>query len=321
MLLSAFIATSCANQESPTPVHKDDSPPSRAVPLEASPGLASKGASDAAEGEPELCPDDTAALGALSGAKLTDARLLSSRSLSLKLHLDNGSKAVFKPVLSSSRSALNEVAAYRLSRLLGVCEVPVATIRSLPVAQLTALIASRDSQAAQSFSGKAARDDTGQVNGALLAWVDDIDEGALGARGGRAWLNRLVNPTQGSEPSATDASLASQYARMLVFDHVIGNWDRFSGGNLFLNRQGSRLVLIDHNNSFAPWSLRQAARMKSQLEALTFFDPRQIERLRTLDAVAIRKAQGQDPLLGEDAVRLLLSRVKEVLEQVAKVSN
>jgi len=77
----------------------------------------------------------------LSEDRALRARPISKRTLSLRLSLEDGPRAAFKPLLSEQRTARFEVAAFRVSRLLGLSFVPPSTMRRIPVDNFEAAIA------------------------------------------------------------------------------------------------------------------------------------------------------------------------------------
>ncbi|MCU0665334.1 MAG: hypothetical protein MUC50_23780 [Myxococcota bacterium] len=316
-LLAPLVLTGCQGSETQEPrqaiAASLPAPTKATLPKRVSPTVSSP-----LPTTPVPCPNDASTIEALTELSVQDAWVLSPRSLLLKLRFENGTMAAWKPLLRKNKRALNEVASYRLSRLLGVCEVPAAARRALPLRSTVSLVSQRNREAGAALVRKTAADDSGAVQGAIISWIDDLDDTGLSARGGRAFLSRILEQSGQGTHSGDEALLAAQYSRMLVFDYVSGNWDRFSGGNLYQSRDGKRLVLLDHNNAFAPWSARQKERMQSQLDLLTRFDRRQIEALRGLTAQRLAQAMGDDELLCDEALRLTTLRAEHVLRRVSQ---
>jgi hypothetical protein len=315
----ALVFASCSGNEPPAKREPATDPPPEDSAVPESPIEPALAENFPTPEEEPLCSDSTSLLNTLQHETIKEARVISARSLSLKLRLAADTWAAWKPMLRKYRRALNEVAAYRLSRFLGVCEVPQTVVRSFPLNELLSFVTPKDPLFAAALSRDALRNETGAATGAAIAWIEDIDPKGLEERGHRSFLSQLLHRTGQGSASGDEASLAAQYSRMLVFDHVFGNWDRFSGGNLFLSRDGKRLVPIDHNNSLAPWSARQNKRMQGQLESLSLFDRTQIETLRTMTLEKIATIIGNDLGLGNDTFLLVLERSRQVLDRISRL--
>jgi hypothetical protein len=112
---------------------------------------------------------------------------------------------------------------------------------------------------------------------------------------------------------------------MIVFDYVTGNWDRFSGGNLFVTPDGAELVLIDNNSTFAPWSKRQKNKMVRLLRQTMRFSAPLIEALNMLQTEDMKHIRSKtqsgttQALLSSDEVELLFHRRDTVLSHVEQL--
>jgi hypothetical protein len=189
-------------------------------------------------------------------------------------------------------------------------------MRTVPAASLIRLLARGSPDLARELETTARIDDEGQIAGAMITWVDGLAEKTLTTVGGwsalQAWLGQ--DRPAGDPPPQTRAA-----AELVVFDYLIGNWDRFSGGNVYLDPQGPGLVLLDNNGSFKPWSDRQEQRMDTLLQKTERFPAPLIEKLRKLDAQAVETALAAEPwhraspLLNDQHVELLLSRRDRLL--------
>jgi hypothetical protein len=326
LVSAAALAGACRSGDAAPPPPAVEAPgpaaPGRPAVERADAGVRGAGSEGSSRGE-----EDAGALGdvgalieRLSGSPVVGARPVSPRSLSVKIALASGDRAAFKPLRKTSRSARWEVAFYALSPLVGARRVPPSTLRRVPLAQLVALLHPSYPELAASLRAEADVDDRGLVGGAVIAWIDDLAPTRFDGAGGRALLERWLAP---DGPSAADEPLAAEASRMIVADHVLGNWDRFSGGNLFESRSGRALWLIDNNGSFAPWSDRQRERMDGQLLACARFSREQVARLRALTAGAVRGAvRGEEAkgiaarLLDDAEVATLLERRDAVVRRV-----
>ncbi len=290
-------------------------------------GAASLGSTDSAEITPEAAGRDDSESGVSEADGRTIARLssaqvkavtpLSPRTLSVLLRLEGSRRAVFKPAVRGDKRPRREVAAFRISRWLGMENVPAATMRRLSFEFLIARLEGEDEQFEARLKKRRPNTPDGQIEGAMIEWLPGLDPSGYGALGGKSGLLELVGRDAPPHP------LAEEVCAMLVFDYLIGNWDRFSGGNVFVSEDGARLLLIDHNASFEPWSDRQRARMEELLEALEKVPgviPERLERLDTGTLLRIVTENAErGPLLTPQEIALTLARKRAILEQIKKV--
>ena len=84
--------------------------------------------------------------------------------------------------------------------------------------------------------------------GAAIYWIPSMhDVGVDGKRNverGSGWLK------QGAEIPVARRGLAASISTMVCFDYLIGNWDRFSGGNARGNDVGTWVYMRDHDLAF-----------------------------------------------------------------------
>ncbi len=268
--------------------------------------------------------DNTEAhLAKLRSASVVGARPISSRTLSLKVWLEGGIKAVFKPLRARDKRAPREVAVYRMSRLLGVGIVPASSMRQFPLHLLVSLTKKQHPEEAATLADTASTDNRGAVQGAIIEWIEDLDSNRLEEIGGRRAIRSWLAPAR--KTIDKEPPLAANAAAMIAFDYVMGNWDRFSGGNVFASASGNDLVLLDHNASFAPWSDRQKERMEKLLARTERFPASLITRLRNLAPSVIETALAAEPwheknkLLNDSDIKLLLGRRDRLIEHVDKL--
>ncbi len=255
----------------------------------------------------------------LVGGKIVGVRPISMRSLSLKVKLARGGVAAFKPMLRGNGTARFEVAYYRLARLLRVEGVPPSTMCEIPLSKLTGHLEKHFPDVASSLEKEARTEDNGAIPGAMITWMNDIVESGLDGRTGRKKLDFFLSI---DGPAPSEEPLVAPASSMVVLDYVAGNWDRFSGGNLFADSSGSSLLLIDNNGSFSRWSNRQRKRMDGLLLSCQRFSVALISRLRGLEARAVMDAVEWGPtspsraLLRESEIALLLARRDELIAHV-----
>src|SRR5690606_2680594 len=136
-----------------------------------------------------------------------------------------------------------------------------------------------------------------------------MDVGSLEAvRRRGAWLS-----VGGVLPDAM-RGLAAELSSMMVFDAVIDNGDRTTGGNVLASADGSSTVWIDHGFAFGGVTRPRAF---AHLRRCQRFSQRLIEALRELDAVSVRRAlDAEVPLLDDAEIAALLERKQLVLQMV-----
>jgi hypothetical protein len=320
VLLAALVAAACGSPE-PT-AERGEAPGKRpAAAKGAGPGAGADEA-EAPKGAPDAGARDAAAelVERLAGSAVVGARPISPRSLSVKVALASGDRAVFKPLRKTNRTARYEVAFHRIAALVGADRVPASALRRVPLAQIAGLLEVSYPESAKALREEALADGNGLVGGAIIEWIAELGPPRFAGETGRKALAALLaadGPAPAAEPGVAAAS------RMVVADYVAGNWDRFSGGNLFADASGRGLWLVDNNGSFARWSDKQRARMDGQLAACGRFSASQIERLRALTAASIRAALADEEargvvehLLTDEEVGLVLERRDAVLGRV-----
>jgi hypothetical protein len=226
-----------------------------------------------------------------------------------KLELPSGKKAAWKP--ASRRGPVRykgEIAAYRLARALGLPNVPPAFARPFPAAAFSA---------ARGGDELLAKD--GVVNGALLPWIDDLSFLALETAplSGRwkQWLRR------GEAIPDDQRELARQLSTLVAFDFVTGNWDRWSGGNVGLDKATGTVLYIDNDGAFFEVPPRDGlARNRALLQGVDKLSRSFMTRLRALDEDALRRAIGEEaagvPLLSPRALAGVSERQRELLSIV-----
>jgi hypothetical protein len=229
-------------------------------------------------------------------------------SVVFKLELTSGKKAVFKP--SSRRGPLRykgEIAARRLATALGLTNVPPAYFRALEAKTLSGAPGSEE----MIVSG------TGLVKGALMPWIDHLEFIALEqvplSAAWKQWLKK-------SETIPADQrDLARQVSTMVAFDFITGNWDRFSGGNVGIDRASGTLLYIDNDGAFFDVPPNEGLlRNKKLLDGIDRFSRSFITKARAADDETLTRALGEEtpgaPLLSAKALAGVTQRRKALLE-------
>jgi hypothetical protein len=170
-------------------------------------------------------------------------------SLSFRVDFADGSRAAFKPAQTNLQTIpRKEVAAYRLNRLLGLNAVAPATPRMVTRAEMFSHLHPDTAPMLPRIRAEAIFDPRGNTAGVMMFWIPVIKDAGLDTPEGIAQSTQWLTHSQ-SIPSDKHA-LAAQLSDLLVFDFLISNPDRYSGGNVLTNQDGSRLYFMDNTLSF-----------------------------------------------------------------------
>ena len=253
---------------------------------------------------------------------VTAARSIGNTSVVFKVELASGKKAAWKP--ASRRGPLRykgEIAARRMGVALGLPNVPRVWFRAFEAKGLTGVMAA---ESAELFA-KEAIVTGGSVKGALMPWIDGLEflalERAPLSGQWKQWLRK------GETIPDDRRELARQISTLVAFDFVTGNWDRWSGGNVGIDKATGTLLFIDNDGAFfevAP--LEGLQRNKKLLVGIDRFSRSFVTHMRDLDDAALTAAIGEEtpgvPLLSTKALTAALSRRKQLLEIIdGKVSD
>lgn len=170
-------------------------------------------------------------------------------SLSFRVDFADGSRAAFKPAQTNLQTIpRKEVAAYRINRLLGLNAVAPATPRMVNRGDMFSHLHQDTIPLLPRIRAETIFDPRGNTAGVMMYWIPVIKDAGLDTPEGIAqstqWLTR-------GQPIPDDKhSLAAQLSDLLVFDFLTSNPDRYSGGNMVTNPDGSRLYFMDNTMSF-----------------------------------------------------------------------
>lgn len=224
---------------------------------------------------------------------------------SVTFRLDLGSsEAAYKPrTRSHPRGYLSEIAAYRVARALGMDGVPPAVSRRMPRAGLSARFEGDSEDEWETIREQILWDAPGVARGAAIYWVPRMRSTELSTLAGLNEAGEWLR-VDGAIPPGEER-LARDLSTMLAFDYLIGNWDRFSGGNVSTDEAGARLFIRDHNVAFqAPLHGARYERVQAALERVQRFSRSFVARLAAFDEAALDAALAEDV---ESEMRPLLS--------------
>lgn len=243
------------------------------------------------------------------------AKSIGHTSVAFKIELANGKRASFKP--ASRRGPLRykgEIAAYRLGLALGIPNVPRAYFRSIDAGALAAALGT--SPGAELFAKEAIV--TGNVTkGALMPWIDKLDFVALEREPlwtkWRTWLKRGED--------AEDRELARQASILVAFDWLTGNWDRWSGGNIGIDKASGTVLFVDNDGAFFEKPPADAQKKSWKLlEGIDRFSRSFVASVRALDPEALARCIGEEspgvPLLSTKVLAAVEDRRTKLLALV-----
>jgi len=226
-------------------------------------------------------------------------------------------RAAYKPESKRGHKRFRgEVAAYRLGKLLALPNVPPATVHVFKRDALRAALAA-DARAASLFDDEAV-DRAGLIFGALMPWIDKLEFIPLESPAEMTrWKKELQN---GGDLPDDRKSLDAQISTLLVFDALTGNWDRWSGANVGIDRPTGTLLFVDNDAAFFDPIPPAFAPVMAMLKNVDRFSRSLVARLRATDAIMLADAFGDEeagaPLLPARVVAACDQRRKDVLATV-----
>lgn len=217
-------------------------------------------------------------------------------SISLRIDFENGARAAFKPRQINWQSVpRREVVAFRLNRLLGLSSVPPAIGRRFEMSDLLANLHPESQYYRPRLQAEMIRQD-GWVVGELSWWIPVIKRGRVGGyeidsmEGIVSWKRYL---SVGANIPRRDKPLVSQISDMVLFDFIINNPDRWSGGNARVSDDQRLLYFMDNTLSFGD-DLDGHPKARVYLERCQTFSRTLVDRLRNLQESELREVLERD---------------------------
>lgn len=246
-------------------------------------------------------------------------------SLSLRIEYASGARAAFKPEQIHTQSdPRREIAAYVVDRLLEIGRVPPAKATVITVAELLAAAAPSHRAYIARRIAEEARPRDGVLHGELSWWVPRLAFATIGGhlveseQGKALWASYLQ---VGAQIPAPERPLVAQIAAVLLFDVLIDNPDRWTGGNTLMSPDRQIFYFMDNTLSFSHFELGRGKCTRALWRIQVF--PRQlVERLRTLTyeqvvaALTAGDHLGLGPLLDDAEIRAMLKRRDSILRYV-----
>ncbi len=238
--------------------------------------------------------DDEAVLRSLRSEPVVRARFNKGGStISLRLTFGDGSQAAFKPAQTHQFSIpRKEVAAYRLSRLLGINQVAPAAPRVLSRDDIVKHLEPGSWSVLPRILAETKFDAQGRTAGMAQYWIPKIKDSNLEMPAMvAAWTGWLA---PGKSPPEARRSMAVQLSNLVVFDLLMNQRDRFSGGNMKVSEDDRVLYYMDNTAAlFSPQSGHP--KLRTLLGKVGLFSGRTIEALRGLSEASFRAELGAEP--------------------------
>lgn len=261
-------------------------------------------------------------ISALYGAHEDNFRPIGTSSISFQLQLEGPIDAAFRPESRlQQRGWLYEIAAYRVSELLELDNVPPSVATIVDRARLRRRVDPAWEGNPDDLLAELVWTPAG-VRGAASYWVPNLQrtsdlDSAAGILRWSAWLE------PGAEIPEESSELARDLSNMALFDFLIANVDRMSGGNLrtVTNEGVRRVVIRDHNLAFVSRpNDAQSERLLAELRRTQSFSRRTCARLVALDEATLRSAIADEiagTLLEEAQIHAVLDRREALLSYIA----
>jgi len=216
-------------------------------------------------------------------------------SIVYQMLLDAEVNAAFKPASRQHPTGhLGEIAAYRISRCLGLDNVPPAISRTVRREEIWNRLHPDFTDTWQDILEWTAWDEDNSVSGASIYWVPDLRDVGLDSRRRMDTWGLALHQEGTIRPERT--RFYSDLSTMLAFDYLVANWDRFSGSNAQGTPSGDRLYSRDHNVAFAaPLPISTHRRVLEGLLRTEKFSRTFVRRLMLLDERRLRAELGRDP--------------------------
>ena len=278
------------------PLHRRRCPSQRAAagdPLDPYSRLLEGPRSDLVESPGRFCGlDDDQLLKNLQKQRIETIRYnTGGSSISMRLELRGHFRALFKPSQENENTVpRKEILAYRMNRLLGLSRVPPTTTLAIPTRRFHRTM--KDGKVLRDRILEESTVYDKKLRGSVSWWIPRVTVVPLEKIRARKQWTPLLHPRAPLSPSSFE--LLGQISRMLTFDLLINNQDRFSGANILATVDGNRLYFMDNALSFFPdTTSSRRSRARREFSRLRRFSRLLYNRLQNLnrDQVAAELAK------------------------------
>jgi hypothetical protein len=231
-------------------------------------------------------------------------------SIKFKVKFADGSEAAVKPNQTRITRYQAEVAAYRLSRAMGLGVVPPSCVRRFSTEQLTANMP-KDLRAR--MEEELIPDDKGEIACAVITWVPGLR--ALKLETQDWWKPALLHG--GPIPPGKQQRLL-EISTLLLFDYLILNYDRWSGGNT--HEVDGQMVFIDQGAGFGPDRHHRSSRHAMRtLKWSQRFSADVAQRLFELDLAKVQRELSEVlPQADLDGLAFRVQKAREYLRALRR---
>ncbi len=236
-------------------------------------------------------------------------------TLTLRVRFADAQRGVFKPEQTHSASNYrSEIVAYHLDRVLGLGRVAPVVGRELDAARLRVWLANSKSEGVVERFDREVVVENGRVRGAVIGWHTARLSSAEPPRG---WAAALFEPDAGFP---TERAL--EWSDMVLFDYLIDNTDRWSGGNVLSLGKDGKLIFLDNAAGLMRTGIAPPA--ERPLGGVCRFRAATIASLQSAAprlAARLAKSLGPDPLapvLSERQLAAIERRATLALEHVER---
>lgn len=221
-------------------------------------------------------------------------------SVSMRVRFKDGKKAALKAEQTGHPTdPRSEIAGYHMDRILGFGRTAPVVGRRFAMAEVrAALVASKaESAFLERLDKLVVKDD--HVDAALIAWhtAPLVEEETA-----PAW----TLPLDAKEPVVKDQfPKLAEWSDLVVFDFLVDNPDRYSGGNILRLDKGGPLVFLDQGAAFGRARLAAGLTTKAKLEKDCRFRKETLAALKKVGSGApkegslgalLQKSVARDPL-------------------------
>ncbi len=313
-------AATTAPQPAPPPEEVSDAGPAPAAPEEGPPAdsprwMGSFGGKT-----------DHSLLASLREPAITGVRLnRGGTSISLRIDFENGARAACKPSQIHIHSQpRREVAAYRINRLLGLQSVPPAVGRRFRFSDIVDHLENGAHRKRVLAEGSPEKD--GTVLAELSWWIPVLEEAriqgfTIDSTDGVVTWKRYIKQGRPVPPDVAD--IVAQVSQLVLFDFVINNMDRWSGGNVKASEDGRVLYFMDNTMSFGDDD-NGHTKTRTYLERAEKFSRRMVAELRRLERDELEAALTSDiepfeELLTDAEIKSVIARRDYALRYIDRL--
>ena len=249
-------------------------------------------------------------------------------SVSLRIEFENGARAAFKPRQTNPQTVpRREVAAFRFNRILGLRTVPPAIGGKFDAREIYRKMVQRSRHLIPRLRNEIIVR-RGWMVGELSWWIPVIHKARIqgfridSTNGIVTWKRYLRVGTEIPEKSRR---IVSQISDLVLFDFVINNPDRWSGGNARISEDGKTLYFMDNTMSFGD-NPRGHRKVGIYLRRSQKFSRSLVRRIAGLTREQVATAMSGDIepfdyLLSEREIDALLARRDAALAYINELST